>query len=242
MHRTLSVALALALLAILPVAADEPSPIEDHNFFAESGWNRSGGAMTWTNVYLRGALSYELAQEWAGSSTRHQLSYTIPFYSENGRAGLGDTALNYRYQLLGGYGSRIAVAPRFSVLLPTRSDAFGGSSSGLQVNVPISALLGDRLTSHSNIGATWFRERDVRELNLAQSLSLAVTDRLTIALDAAYTRCQENQHLFVVRPGVQFAFEGPRGLSVAPGIALPIGDGGGVLLYVAVEHPLGRAD
>ncbi len=236
MHRTL-----IAVFAVFAFAAfaDEPSPIEDHNFFVESGWNRTEGAMIYTNAFLGGALSHELAQEWAWTSPRHQFSYTIPIYSD-GETGLGDAALHYRYQLFGGAGSKFAVAPRLSVLLPTRSEHFGGSSSGLQVNVPVSAKIGERLTSHTNVGATWFREREVREINLAQSLSLAVTDRLTVALDAAYTACQDDEHLFVVRPGVQFAFEGPRGLQLAPGIALPIGGQGGegVLFYLAVEHPL----
>lgn len=232
MKRTL-----LLVLLALPAIAGEPSPIEDTNFLPETGWNRADGVLQYTSFFLRDATAHELTQEWGvASSSEHQLSYTIPLYSD-GETGLGDATINYRYQLFGKAGSKFAVAPRLSLVLPTRSTHFGPSSTGVQVNVPISASMGERLTLHTNAGATWLRDRGEKEINLAQSVAFSLTPRIALSLDAAYTRCQDTEHLFVVRPGIQFTLDGPRGLQIAPGVALPMGtDRGGVLLFVALEH------
>lgn len=227
----------LILVLLLPVAmyAGEPSPIEDTHFFPESGWNRTDGVVQYNAFVLNRASALELTQEW-GASERHQLSYTIPVYSD-GETGLGDVSLNYRFQLLGGPDSRAAIAPRLSLLLPTRSAHFGERSSGLQLNVPVSATLTPRLVSHTNAGATWFRDRRTQELNLAQGFVFAATSRLTLALDGAFTRCDESSHLLVVRPSLQFSLDGPGGVSISPGVAVPIVNGTrGFMLFVALEH------
>nr|MBA3442059.1 transporter [Pyrinomonadaceae bacterium] len=50
-----------------------------------------------------------------------QFSFTLPIQKVNGpiisQRGIGDFALNYRYQLINR--ERVAFAPRFSLLLPT---------------------------------------------------------------------------------------------------------------------------
>ncbi len=231
--RTLISLLLLSLAA--PLRGGEPSPIEDRNFMLESGWNREDAVLQVNSFFFRGATSHELVGEWAMKSQRHQLSYTVPFFTDD-RTGLGDVMLNYRYQFLGGAGSRVGIAPRVSLMLPTRDAHFGERSSGVQVNVPISAAITDRLTSHTNAGATWFADRGETEFNLAQSLAFDVTRRIAVTVDASYTRCNDASHLLVVRPGVQFSIDGPRGLQIAPGVAFP--DNGGVLVYLALERGL----
>ena len=225
----------LLVTSTLSLAAGEPSPIEDHNFMLEAGRNRDNAVLQYNSFFFRGATAIDLAQEWAVSSPKHQLGYTIPIYSDE-RTGLGDVTLNYRYQLLGEGESRVALAPRVSLILPTRSAHFGERSGGVQVNLPLSASITSRLATHTNVGATWFVDRGERELNLGQSIAFDVTERMAVSVDAAYTRCGGGSHLFVVRPGVQFSLDGPRGMSIAPGVAFPTG--GGVLVYVALEHPL----
>ena len=221
-------------LAAIPLCGGEPSPIEDRNFMLESGWNRDDAVVQVNSFFFDGAMAYELVQEWAQSSPRHQLSFTVPFYTDE-RTGLGDVMLNYRYQLAGSGDSRVGVAPRLSLILPTRDAHFGERSSGLQVNVPVSAAITPRLVSHTNAGGTWYRDRGEKELHLAQSLSFDVTQRLALTVDANYTRCDDASHLLVVRPGIQFSIDGPRGLQIVPGVAFP--DSGGVLVYVALEQP-----
>ena len=235
MHRV-----ALVLFLALPMVAGEPLPIEDVHFFSESAWNRSDGVMQY-NAFLHGTDgAHELAQEWGLGSARDQLSVTVPVYSSEA-TGLGDATVTYRRQLIGAEGSRIAVASRVSLVLPTRHAAFGERSSGLQLNIPVSAMVTPRLVVHASGGATWFRERNERELNFAQGIAFAATDRLSLALDASWNRCLDGDDVVVVRPGIQYAFDGPAGLRLAPGIALPMGtDDRQVLLYLAVERQIGE--
>lgn len=228
--------LLLAAVTAVPVVGGEPSAIEDSNFMPETAWNRSDAVLQYTTFFLGRAASHEVTQEWAASSPRHQLSYTIPFYSER-VTGLGDAAVNYRYQLVGSEESRLAIAPRVSVILPTRSSRFGEKSSGLQVNVPISTTLGGRVASHTNIGASWYADRPQRELNLSQQVAIAVSNQVTVTMDAAYT-AGSGSRMIVVRPGAQVAFD-LGGLQVAPGIAFPRGGGSeGVLLFVSFARQL----
>lgn len=232
MRRAAGFLLSLLALAAL---ADEPAPIEDHNFGLEAGWNRDDAALQYATFFLRDTSAFELTHEWATRSPRHQLSYTIPVYSHNGETGLGDAAINYRYQLTGDADSRLAVAPRVSLLLPTRGAHFGDRSSGLQVSLPVSAALTSRLTSHTNLGATWFRDLDQGEVTAAQGITFAATSYLDLALDAAYKRTTSGSELLVVRPGVQFGID-LGAVRVAPGLAYSIGES--VLFYVAVEQSL----
>lgn len=231
-------ALLFAVLAAPSAIAGDPSMIEDSNFMPESGWNRTDAVVQYSTFFLGSATSHELTQEWAASTPRHQLSYVVPFYSER-ESGLGDVMLSYRYQAVGGEGSQFAIAPRVSLVLPTRSERFGAASRGVQLNVPISALLTERVVSHTNVGASWYHDRDQRELNVSQQVALSVSDRISVTLDAAYTRGFKGDDMFVVRPGVQFAFEVPGGLQLAPGIAFPRGGSSeGVLLFVSVARAM----
>ena len=54
---------------------------------------------------------------------KHQLSYTLPVQDLNSElaaaVGLGDVALNYRYQAVGDSDAEVAFAPRLSLLVPT---------------------------------------------------------------------------------------------------------------------------
>lgn len=229
--------LTLLLALACTVIAGEPSPIEDHQFAAEEGIAGSGGSVSYTSMYLRGrdgeAWSSELSQEWGA---RHRFSYTIPIFRAE-QTGLGDVMLNYRFQLLGDEASRVAVAPRLSLILPTRHAQFGERSSGLQINVPLTAALASRVTLHANAGATWFRDRGESEINLAQSLSFALNDRTAISLDAAFTRCFHDSHLLVVRPTVSWTIEAA-GMELSPSVGWSMTQDrqGGVLLSLGIAR------
>ena len=98
----------------------------------------------------------------------HQLSFTLPVQQLHASAGVastgvGDAALNYRYQALGVSGGPVAFAPRVSLLVPTgqHRDGLGTGGAGFQVNLPLSWAMGSRFVSHWNAGATHtFQARD----------------------------------------------------------------------------------
>ena len=72
-----------------------------------------------------GEWAASFTQEWPVGGLRNQLSYTVTYLRSAGDAGdftgFGDVALNYRYQLVGSGETKVAVAPRFTVLLPSGS-------------------------------------------------------------------------------------------------------------------------
>src|SRR6266511_3376060 len=88
----------------------------------------------------------------------HQASVTFTAAGPEGAsAGVGDLALNYRLQAIGNGETRVALSPRLTVLVPTGDSArgLGSGGTGLQLNVPLSVVLLDRLVTHVNVGATY---------------------------------------------------------------------------------------
>jgi hypothetical protein len=234
--------LALILLIVAsaaPLGGGHAPAIEEHVFLPEGAWNRSDRVIQFNAFSIDSAFGLELVHEWAGSGERHQFGYTLPIFNEAGTTGLGDASLNYRYQIFGRGDSAVAVAPRVSLVLPTRSAHFGERESGLELALPISVALGERTVSHSRGLAKWTVAGGRPELRLAQGLAFSPVPRLSLSVDAEYLLNDAGGLRY--RPSVQLNLEGPAGLRWSPGVAFP-SDGGrpGVLLYVAIEHPFGR--
>lgn len=232
-----SIALVAVLIA-LPLMASEPPVIEERNFVPETGWNRSDAVLQVNNFFLGSARAHEVAGEIAiARSARHQAGYTLPVFSDQ-RTGVGDALISYRYQLVGDRASRVGIAPRLTVVLPTRSENLGGRVSGLQFALPVSLAVRSNLALHTNFVATRTAGGPV-QWALLQRAELAATERLALIADAAWTHCAESGHRSVVRPGLQYSFDGPGGSTVAPGVAMPVVDGNVELLFfLAFEQPL----
>src|SRR3990172_9535312 len=124
----------------------ETKKIQDNSFLIEEAYNQEPGVVQHIQAfqYMKdGTWGYTFTQEWPMGGQKHQFSYTIPVshLTNPGRTGLGDVALNYRYQLINKDG--IALSPRFSLLLPTgkfKRD-LGRGSPGYQTNIPLSLEL-----------------------------------------------------------------------------------------------------
>ncbi len=245
---------------------DEPPPIEDNSFLIEEAYNQGAGVVQHINTFLhatRGAAwVYTFTQEWPLGGQKHQLSYTIPFARIDdvaaGETGLGDIAINYRYQIGAGE-NPLALAPRLSVLLPTGESrrALGSGGTGIQVNLPFSATLPARLVAHSNAGVTYTpRARDVsgnqaatRSYMLGQSVIWLAHPKLNLMLESTWTSTQEvsgpgqavRNSEFLLSPGLRGAIDFPSGLQIVPGVAFPFGIGSSrgqraVFLYLSFEH------
>src|SRR5689334_6991910 len=84
--------------------------IQDNSFLVEEAYNQEFGVVqhisTFTRFWNSKDWAYSFTQEWpVPGDSRHQLSYTL-LLQESGSfpdsgAGIGDVALNYRYQLVG---------------------------------------------------------------------------------------------------------------------------------------------
>ena len=259
----------LLLLATGTTAAAQtpapPAPIQDNSFLVEEAYNQERGVVQHINTFSRaegGGWEYAFTQEWPVRSQRHQLSYTIPLSGADSDVGIGDVALNYRYQA-GSLDASTAFAPRLTLLLPTGSSREGRGTGGvgLQVNLPFSAEFPASLVAHSNAGATLTpRAHDeagnlaaAMDYTLAQSIIWLARPKLNFMLEASWTREQEvvgpgdtqTTTELLVSPGVRAAVDLPSGLQIVPGLAFPIGVGPSsgersVFLYLSFEHAFAR--
>ena len=258
-----------ALLVAAPAAAQsagaEPAPIEDNSFLIEEAYNQGPHIVQHVGTMQRTAAAnvwaFSFTQEWPVVSQRHQLSTTIPFTHLDraaGRGGLGDVALNYRYQASGANAEPVLFAPRASVVLPTGrvTDGLGTGATGLQVNLPLSIELPAHLVTHTNVGATYTpgaqnalgAKATTTAYNLGQSVIWLATPTLNLMLEAAWNSfptvvaddATERQSTFVLAPGVRYALN-LGAVQVVPGAAYVMGVGPSrgersVFTYLSVEH------
>jgi hypothetical protein len=248
------------------------APIQDNSFLIEEAYNQEDGVIQHISTFERLTNSrdwvYSQTDEWPVRTYKHQVSVTLAAthagsFAGSG-AGWGDTAFNYRYQLVGSGKTRVVVAPRLSVLLPTGNHKFGRGSGGVgwQTNLPLSIQHTAHWVTHWNAGARWIpraldQQREsatTTAVNLGQSIVWLARPRLNFLLETRWTSSEQvvgphkaarSQDLYV-SPGVRWAYNLSRGLQIVPGVAAPIGIGPcagekGVIFYLSFEHPFGLA-
>ena len=268
-HRYTAVMSKIPMLVfIVPLAAmGAEGPIQDNSFLVEEAYNQEDGIVQHIHAYQRFRQSrdwiYTFTQEWPVGGRKHQFSYTVPAAHVGEFAsgsGVGDVALNYRYQLVGDGEARLAISPRFSLIAPTGNEARGRGlgATSYQMQVPLSIVLAPAIAAHANAGYTWTpraRDADGNRANLGawsagQSFVWLATRRVNVMLEAIYTRSEEVAGVgrtstvksAFVSPGVRWSYEFASGLQIVPGIALPIGVGPSrheksVFIYFSFEHP-----
>jgi len=259
-------ALILGLLVAQQAPSPAPEPIADNSFLVEEAYNQEAHVVQHINVFTRQARSgdwvYSFTQEWPiNRRPRHQLSYTLTASSGDPRSGLGDTWLNWRYQVKNS--TSVAVAPRLSAILPTGSSTAGRGEGGLglDVSVPVSIATSAGFVFHSNAGATIIpRAKDetgqtasTASIHVGQSVVWLARPRFNVLAEAVYFRTQailespsrEWIDVAIVSPGIRWAYNMKSGLQIVPGLALPIEltrkdpSRWTVLGYLSLEHPFG---
>jgi hypothetical protein len=118
-------------------AIADGAPIQDNSFLVEEAYNQEDGVIqhiSFMQFLNTKDVVYTQTDEWPLRSLKHQLSVTASVnqsgnYQQYG-PGWGDTAINYRYQLVGSGETRLAIAPRLSVLLPTGDSGAGRAYGG----------------------------------------------------------------------------------------------------------------
>ena len=243
-----------------------PPPIADNSFLMEEAYNQEPGVVQHISVFqlFRGADSwaYTFTQEWPLFGRTHQLSFTLPIErvhdGSSVATGLGDVAVNYRYQLVGK--ERLSVAPRLSLFLPTgraKSD-LGAGALGVQANLPASISVAKQVVTHWNAGATVTPsaknavgdEATTVAYNLGASVVWLARPTFNFLVEVVWTREEAvtgpgrtaASDGLSIGPGIRWAHNFSSGLQIVPGIAFPIGVGpsagdNAVLFYLSFEHP-----
>lgn len=244
----------------------KPGKIMDNSFLLEEAYNQEDGVIQHIQAfqYLRDSRSwgYTFTEEWPAPTQKHQVSLTLPVShldTPEKETGIGDILLNYRYQLV--FKENIALAPRFSLILPTGDykKGLGDGAVGYQANIPLSIDLSDKWVTHWNIGATFIpgskeaggAKADTTGFNYGTSFIYAPTNTFNFMIEAVWNSAESVQtdgstvweDSFIINPGMRAAFDFESGLQVVPGLAFPIGAGpskgeSGVFLYLSFEHPM----
>ena len=261
--------------AVLAAQKERPiDVIEDNSFLIEEAYNQEPGvvqhifAAYYNNDSRRRGWGFIFVQEWPILSQDHQFSYTIPSYHvvENGdrQHGVGDILLNYRYQLLEEGDIKPALAPRFSLILPTgsRKRGTGNGVVGYDWNLPVSKKVTGELAVHANLGLQYLpkvraplasgglsRKHSLLSYDFGASAVYAILPRLHLMLEWRVESEEDieddgkSQRAFkpVLSPGFRTAIVNQSKLQIVTGAAAPIGlnrkaDNYGVFLYLSVEH------
>jgi hypothetical protein len=246
----------------------EPPLIQDNSFLMEEAYNQEEGVVQHINAFQRfrgGAWIATFTQEWPVPRQAHQLSYTVPYARVEGesgsRTGLGDIALNYRYQLVGSGETKFAVAPRVSLLFPTGDQRreLGAGGIGFQTNIAMSTVLSEKFVMHTNVGGTWNprAKNAAGEVaatvgwNLGQSFIWTARRDFNVLVETVWNEAQavvgsrrtSATHALFVSPGIRWAWNCPGDLQIVPGLAVPVGVGPSrgdraVFVYLSFEHPM----
>jgi hypothetical protein len=263
--------LASAWLGPRPALAwqEEPSRISDNSFLLEEAYNQEPKVVQHIFTFSRprggGGWLATMTDEWPLKGQTHQLSYTgvlLRTDGPGGGTGLGDLAINYRWNAIRGEG-RLWMAPRFTVLLPTGSARMGRGSGGLglEAAIPVSITLGPRFTTHLNAALTvnpGARGRGnpgvaARSARLGASLVGDVSRRVNLLVETVYESSRDvlsverttGGQRWVVSPGIRWAHDLASGLQIVPGLAYTVDVGPGeepdaLFLYLSFEYPFGK--
>lgn len=268
LNLTRGAALALLLAAspawAQPAGEDSESKrIEDNSFLIEEAYNQEPGVIQHIQTFQfwrDKTWNYSFTEELPLAGRKHQFSVSVPFQHLEGTAsytGIGDMSAGYRYQAVDR--EDLAVAPRFSLIIPTGSVNQETSNGviGYQVNLPVSVALSQNWVNHWNLGATFSpnaqaaggARADTLSFNYGTSLVWLASDTLNVLVEFAGTVDESvdpaggvtRENTFFISPGVRFAINFDSGLQIVPGIAVPIGVGPsspqyGVFGYLSFEH------
>jgi hypothetical protein len=253
---------AVALAALTSAQASEgEKPIQDNSFVLEEAYNQEDGVahhiscLSWQPKARQ--WSYSFTDEWPVVTPLHQLGFTLPVSRvDDGLAasvGVGDLLVNYRYQAVGSPATKVALAPRLSIALPT-GDASRGLGAGhfwAELNLPTSFTLSPTLVSHWNAGVSAVVLDQTLSFsrltfNFGQSLIWLVGNRVNLLLESLFNTYVEPSGARVNRlnlgPGVRTGFDFASGLQVVAGLAayanvLAPDLAPTAFFYLSFEHP-----
>ena len=202
--------------------------IQDNSFLVEEAYNQDPRVVQHITEMMRDSEHHwtgTFTQEWPMGGIANQFSYTLPLDHSS------DALVNYRYQLLGTGETRVACAPRLSLMVGSQHDRHYGA----QALIPVSVVISDRFVTHWNAGVT--SDRGATTWNEGASVIWAALPKVHLMLENVWN---SGDRAFVVSPGVRWAYDFKSGLQIVPGMAVPYDTRAherGVFLYLSFEHP-----
>jgi hypothetical protein len=218
----------LLMIALLATQKAPEWKIQDNSFLVEEAYNQDPRVVQHITGMARdhdGHWTGTFTQEWPMGGIANQISYTLPL------DGSTDALVNYRYQLVGTGETRLACAPRLSLIVGSRHDRH----FGVQALVPVSVVISDRFATHWNAGMT--AEHGTTTWNGGASVIWAARPTVHLMLENVWN---SGDRALVVSPGVRWAYDFKSGLQIVPGLAVPFDTRShtrSVFLYLSFEHP-----
>ena len=272
--RILAAAVACGAFPINTIAEEKDqrpaAGIQDNSFLIEEAYNQEAGVIQHTSTLRRQRRDwfYTFTQEWPIGSQTHQFSYTLPYSrirNNNNQLvhGPGDIEINYRYQAMMETATLPAFAPRLSMILPTgnKDKGTGTGSAGIQVMLPFSKIVSDRVTLHANAAMTHLFDVDgfqPTSYMLGGSAIYAATRDFNLMLESLVEweesinamRELERETTYTISPGFRYALNFPQlaELQVVVGAALPIAftrgksTDYGAFFYLSFEHSIKKTN
>ena len=276
---------ALLPARAVPAGEETPSVIRDNSFLIEEAYNQEPGVIQhiltggWARLRQGGSSDDNwtgvFTQEWPVPNMTHQLSYTIPYTMLRGdqphEEGFRDVLLNYRYQLVEeDAASKPAIAPRFSLILPTGDvdKGLGNGELGYVINIPFSKTIGTSWAVHLNAGVALTpgveipleggghsEKRFLTDLLFGFSAIWLLRPDLNIMAEFLTLRTQDVDRStgkevdgaeVYFSPGLRYALNLSGGAQAVFGAAMPIGmtddsEDLGIFIYASFEHALWEA-
>jgi len=269
-----SIAAMLTLSSFASAAVDPENAtaagIRDNSFLVEEAYNQERGVVQHIftlQLVFDGdddrAWQGAFTQEWPVFSQTHQFSYTVPVNyfeaDDDSVGGIGDIVLTYRLQALTETATRPALAPRFSLILPSGDEdrGMGDGSAGYELALPASKVVADGWTLHGNTDVTYLPDvqgESVTSYSLGTSAIWAVDRGFNLLLEWIgrweevlddHAGGTERDFVSAISPGLRYAYNFDDDAQLVLGLATPIGitsdsPDWGVLVYLSFEHGFGR--
>ena len=254
-------ALSMALTSV-PVMAQEKdlrpaAALQDNSFLIEEAYNQEPGVVHHAGLWRRQGRDWfvNFTQEWPLVTQTHQVSYSVPYswLRAEGTDGFGDLQLSYRYQLSTETASRPAIAPRFTLILPTGDEdkGLGSGAMGYQFNLPVSKIVSDRVKLHFNAGVTSFADvagHHPTSYNLGGSAIYAATNQTNLLIEVLADWAEtvsdggllKREFALTLLPAIRHAINLPQGqLVLGAGTPITFAEGDvsyGVIFLLSFEH------
>lgn len=238
-----------------------PVAIADNSFLLEEAYNQEFRVVQHISNFMYSNKTkdweYAFSQEWPVWGQAHQLSYTIPysFIDQRSTKGVGDIAINYRYQALTEE-KGLAFSPRISVIIPSGNEDknLGNGRTGYQLNLPASKRLDRNWVMHFNAGAgatpgmkVGTGKKTLWDFTIAGSLIWllhpnfnVMTELIHIESDEIVSDKVKRSGTTILNPGLRYAYNAGS-LQIVPGFSIPIQLNDKketqMFFYLSFEHP-----